>query len=47
MTVPIFHMRGDGGLDPGGGVMVVRLRLCIDGIYLIELKNKLISKISY
>ena len=47
MTVPIFHMRGDGGLDPGGGVMVVRLRLCIDGIYIIELKNKLISKITY
>ena len=47
VTVPIFHMRGDGGLDPGGGVMVVRLRLCIDGIYIIELKNKLISKITY
>ena len=47
MTVPIVHMRGDGGLDPGGGVMVVRLRLCIDGIYIIELKNKLISKITY
>ena len=44
MTVPIFQMRGDGGLDPGRGVT---LRLCIDGIYLIELKNKLISKITY